>query len=160
MSKKFHIKPDGSPGVCHARISCPYGDLESEHYESLSEARRNFELKNLKFTFLKDEPFVDGANPKYHLTLRKNLNKIMKEGLIPQIGHNSQTLNEENPGIYLFSSLEYLNDANWLDEIFEDDDDIVVLEVSGVKDPEIDFYETVASGIIRPERIKITEIEI
>src|SRR5579875_3946556 len=47
---RYHINPaTGNPGICRARKSCPFGDLDTEHYSSKNEARRAYEKKmNLK----------------------------------------------------------------------------------------------------------------
>jgi hypothetical protein len=43
-SKKFHINPQtGEVGPCRATTNCPFGDLESEHYDSKEEARGAYE---------------------------------------------------------------------------------------------------------------------
>lgn len=38
MAKKYHVKKDGTPGVCHALFKCPLGD-ESQHFSTLEEAQ-------------------------------------------------------------------------------------------------------------------------
>lgn len=44
MAKRFHINPEtGDPGKCRAKHSCPFGDLEREHYGSADEARAAYE---------------------------------------------------------------------------------------------------------------------
>jgi hypothetical protein len=41
---RYHINPQtGNPGVCHAKKSCPFGDLQSDHYDSKEEARKGYE---------------------------------------------------------------------------------------------------------------------
>lgn len=41
---KFHINPKtGNPGICKAKVTCPYGDLEKDHFETKEEARVAFE---------------------------------------------------------------------------------------------------------------------
>lgn len=41
---RFHINPTtGDPGPCRARKSCPFGDMETEHYDSLEAAQAAFE---------------------------------------------------------------------------------------------------------------------
>lgn len=42
---KFHIDPSGNPGKCRARIRCPWGDLEADHYPSERTARKAYELE-------------------------------------------------------------------------------------------------------------------
>lgn len=41
---KFHINPtNGEPGRCSARVACPFGDLEGDHYSTAAEARAAYE---------------------------------------------------------------------------------------------------------------------
>lgn len=48
----FHINPStGDVGVCRAKKSCPFGDLESDHYSSRKEAVEAFELSQSTFSF-------------------------------------------------------------------------------------------------------------
>lgn len=43
---KFHINSEtGNPGVCTAKIQCPFGDLEADHYPSPDTAREAYEVK-------------------------------------------------------------------------------------------------------------------
>lgn len=43
MSKKFHINDDGKVGQCHAKLSCPFGDLEENHWDTAADARHAYE---------------------------------------------------------------------------------------------------------------------
>ena len=41
---RYHINPTtGNPGPCRAMVSCPFGDMESEHFDSAAQARRAYE---------------------------------------------------------------------------------------------------------------------
>lgn len=41
---RYHISSrTGNPGLCRAEFQCPFGDIESEHYNSKEEAREAFE---------------------------------------------------------------------------------------------------------------------
>lgn len=43
---RVHINPEtGEPGICKATISCPFGDLETDHYPSKEEARAAYSEK-------------------------------------------------------------------------------------------------------------------
>jgi len=47
---KYHINPTtGEPGQCKARKSCPFGDLENDHYTSAEAAREAFEALQESF---------------------------------------------------------------------------------------------------------------
>lgn len=46
----YHINPQtGEPGPCRARKSCPFGDLEADHYGSAEEARAAYEAGEVTF---------------------------------------------------------------------------------------------------------------
>ena len=40
---RFHLTPEGEPGICKARTKCPYGDMDKDHYGSKEEARQAYE---------------------------------------------------------------------------------------------------------------------
>jgi hypothetical protein len=43
---RYHINPKtGNPGICRATKVCPFGDLQSDHYSSTSEARDAYETQ-------------------------------------------------------------------------------------------------------------------
>ena len=54
----------------------------------------------------------------YHVTLKSNLKSILEKGLYPQIGTLSELCNETEERIYLFPSIEDMENAlgNWLGE--------------------------------------------
>lgn len=94
----------------------------------------------------------------YHVTLSANVPGIMQKGLIPSIGALSEQYGESSPAIYLFSDESALQDANWLADEFNDDDDITVLAIHHHV-PCRDFYETVITEPISPSDIEVTDIE-
>ena len=62
----YHIDPKGNPGVCHAKISCPYGDLVDEHYETREDALEAYEQQMAFENFLRiDRDNVYGKFKKY-----------------------------------------------------------------------------------------------
>lgn len=43
---KYHINPfSGEPNVCSAKIKCPFGDLESDHFATQAAARAAYEMR-------------------------------------------------------------------------------------------------------------------
>lgn len=41
---RYHVNPEtGEPGPCRAQKSCPFGDMESDHYDSKESARKAYE---------------------------------------------------------------------------------------------------------------------
>ena len=67
----------------------------------------------------------------YHVTTKTNMQKIKKQGLVPKIGPRSQLAGEVFPYVYLFDNYETMEDAvmNWLGDLFEDDEVLVLCEV-------------------------------
>lgn len=47
---KYHIKKDGAPGVCNAKINCPLGGPD-EHFNSIQEAQEFADKKNSEAMF-------------------------------------------------------------------------------------------------------------
>lgn len=47
---KYHLNKKGEPGVCQAMVACPFGDLDSDHFPSVEEARAAYEAKQASFT--------------------------------------------------------------------------------------------------------------
>ena len=91
----------------------------------------------------------------YHVTTLASLPAILQEGIEPSIGPRSARINEITPAIYLFPTVDHVADAlgNWLGDEFEDEDELVVLEVEG------DVPETPGSfEVVRYERIDPAEI--
>ncbi len=78
--------------------------------------------------------FDDLENKKdryFHVTPRKNLSAIQKEGLLAQIGDRSQEAKEEAEAVFLFPSKEDMDNAllNWLGEAFEEEDELIILQI-------------------------------
>ena len=109
-------------------------------------------------------PYIDESAEQdimYHVTPTKNLRSIMKNGLRPQIGDRSVKLHGEENGIFLFPTLDDVEDAvsNWLGDEFDEDEDLTLLaiDVSGL--PLVDSnagYEKIAKTAISPDRISVS----
>ena len=91
-------------------------------------------------------------NRYFHVTLKQNMGSILANGLIAQIGERSKEIGESQEAIYLFPNREEMETAlaNWLGECFEDDDDLVILQIDLPEDFPVyreidsngdDFYE-------------------
>lgn len=69
----------------------------------------------------------------WHITPEENVNSILENGLIPQIGARSRNADEPVPAIYLFGSKEEAEDAamNWLGDEFEEteEENLALLQV-------------------------------
>lgn len=48
---RYHVNSKGEAGVCRAKKTCPFGDLESDHYSSPEEARQAYEQEMAQATF-------------------------------------------------------------------------------------------------------------
>jgi hypothetical protein len=70
----------------------------------------------------------------YHLTTKNNLDSILKNGLIPQIGKNSSFVGEEDPYIYLSN----LDDIHIWSIIFKDYDICITVDVD---EQEVEEYK-------------------
>lgn len=104
------------------------------------------------------EPFVEGSPVRYHVTLASNLDSIMRDVLVPSIGDRSSALGESGPAVFLFPSREYLEDATWLADEFDEEDELVVLEVDGVEGSD-EFFELPVRGFLSPDRLRVSEVE-
>lgn len=64
----------------------------------------------------------------FHVTPSENLAGILEHGLVPDIGSRSKELGELTPMVYLFTDMDSLENACWLEDYFYDDE-LVVVEV-------------------------------
>lgn len=96
----------------------------------------------------------------YHVTLLSNLESILKDGLLPKVGERSMQARESKPAVYLFPSIEDMEDAlmNWLGDLFIDfygeNTPLAVLEVNlplgfPIKKGEVE-YESISEVTIPP----------
>jgi len=69
----------------------------------------------------------------FHVTPATNLNSILEDGLRPRIGARSAELGETTEAVYLFKSLDDVEDAltNWLGDCFDEDEVLALLSVQG-----------------------------
>lgn len=101
----------------------------------------------------------------YHITPTENLTKIKSEGLVPKIGQASLELGETTERIYLFPTMDYVEDAltNWLGEFYEDHQ-LALLKVDLSDIPHsIDNkleYEFYVDNPIPPNNIKVLTEDI
>lgn len=166
---RYHVNPEtGKTGICKAVNQCRFNLSENEHYETESDARKAYE-ESASQSFGTFETLKKNKLPKpekfYHVTTQSNLDSIMSNGLIPSIGERSSRLGEENSSIYLFDSKQSVEDAlgNWLGEEFDEDEQLVLLEVSS-KDidtvPSFEgddsSFEWTTKNAITPSNIKVS----
>lgn len=105
----------------------------------------------------------------YHVTRQANFEAITKEGLKPTIGPLSQMIDEERTCIYLFDSMDSVNDAlsGWfgetIEELYGDDEPLCLLAIPSryVIEPKPTFdsdsqsFEWYTEHIIQPSNIAI-----
>lgn len=65
----------------------------------------------------------------WHLTPVDNLPAILRDGLLPAIGPRSAALGEMRASVHLFSDFASLDDADWLESAFDDDQQLCLLHV-------------------------------
>lgn len=105
----------------------------------------------------------------YHVTLMENLDCIMKEGLVPTIGERSIDCGESEELVYMFPSLEDMENAlyNWLGEWYNDnygeDIKLAALEINlpdsfPIYDGEVE-YEVISREVIPSKFIKFLREE-
>lgn len=98
----------------------------------------------------------------YHVTAECNLESILTNGLIPQVGYRSKQLGEP-PCIFFFEKMEAVEDAvlNWLGDELENEHgenlELVCLEILIESDKKSDIdcakYETLTYSAVSPECI-------
>lgn len=73
----------------------------------------------------------DEKNRYFHITNKKNLDSILDNGLIAQIGERSAKENEEVSRVYLFPKSAEMDIAlaNWFGKNFKSKEDIIILQL-------------------------------
>lgn len=97
-------------------------------------------------------------NIKYHVTPKKNVQKILRQWLVPKVGDRSKELWEPTPRIYLFNTQDEAWDglANWLWDCFDDDVVFALLEVDiSWFECTHEAFETQICVPIPPDKIKV-----
>jgi hypothetical protein len=76
----------------------------------------------------------------YHVTLKKNLKSILENGLKPSKIKRGKGFEQIEPCVYLFKTIEEADDGvcNWLGDCFDENDELVLLEISELTDYEDD----------------------
>lgn len=100
----------------------------------------------------------------YHVTLAKNLDSILTNGLIPRIGERSLEIGEKEASVYIFPSeadmecavMQWLGD--WYEDEYGEDVELVCLEINvpynfPIENGEVE-YEYVSKDIIPNKYIK------
>jgi hypothetical protein len=95
-------------------------------------------------------------NKIYHVTQKKNLEKILEQGLLPKKGSRSKEFGEIEKAIFFFPTREDCQNAlgSWLGNYFHSD--IVILEVLLPEDTHVKSdvsYEVACLDVIAPSNI-------
>lgn len=90
----------------------------------------------------------------YHVTAKRNLKKILKDGLVPKVGARSKKL-RETPGVYFFTDLVEARDgvSNWLGDEFSDRTTLVCLKITPPKHIEFTLDPEICGHAISSERV-------
>lgn len=104
-------------------------------------------------------------NGHFHVTPTKNVDSILKHGLVPSVGDRSKQLGE-HPSVFLFKDKNSAHDAvsNWLGDQFEEDEPLSLLKVKLPK--HLNSKETSAGyekqvfDIIHPKHISLEPDEL
>lgn len=100
----------------------------------------------------------------YHVTPSSNVESILKNGLVPSTGSNSQTYGEEQDSVYLFPTADDAADAlsNWLGDQYEDEDisfSLLQVDVTGLALKSETEWEYYTESVISPDRIKVAKTD-
>ena len=105
----------------------------------------------------------------YHVTRESDLPSIMRDGLVPNIGPRSAEIGERRQAVFLFRSLEDMDNAlyNWLGERFEGEErnegqpvKHVALEVEIEDSCDTGFYEIEYPDTIPPANIWVLDYQV
>ena len=103
----------------------------------------------------------------YHVTPSRNLQSIINQGLIPQIGARSQQIEGEICGIFCFKSLDDLDAAmsSWLGDLFDEDEQLSLIEVDPTdaimaNPDDCAEFEVVFTTPIGPNNLKVLSEDI
>lgn len=105
---------------------------------------------------------VDGSSDVkvYHVTPKRNIPKIMRDGLQPRRGARSRKAGETAPAIYVFPDWLSLEDGvtNWLGDEFDETAVLSVLELTvptAWLTQDAVRWEATISYAVPPERIRV-----
>lgn len=161
--EKWHLSPvTNEPEDCDAEEgNCPY---DGEHFDSFAKAyEANQEV--LGGTYGVQKTLTPVPQTLYHVTTKKSLDTVLSEGLKHFIGPRSERFGEEGAKVFLFGSLEALEDGlgNWLGEEFDDDEEVAVVAVK-VSDSKLfspsfegESWEWFSSSPISPSDLEVVE---
>jgi len=110
----------------------------------------------------------------YHVTRQANLQSIKVEGLTPRIGPLSTLIDEQYKRIYLFDSMESVENAllNWfgeaVEEVFGEDEPFALLAIPAryVVEPQPTFeedetsFEWYTEHRVKPSHIALLSLDI
>lgn len=97
----------------------------------------------------------------YHITKRKNIPSIRQQGLRPRLGQRAKARHETAPGIFLFPSIQDLEDnMAEMTAMFRPDDELVILEIQ-IDQTLMGYmrqfvsHEIICQAVIPPDRISV-----
>jgi hypothetical protein len=108
---------------------------------------------------------MESSSTAYHVTLTRNVARIMREGLHPRRGPRSRRLGESHRAVYLFKGREDAADGlvNWLGDELPEDEPVALIMVSLPTGACIlattADYELVVADHIPPENLTVIELD-
>lgn len=101
----------------------------------------------------------------YHVTPPANIDSILRDGLIPQLGPRSAIVNETTPAVFCFADMEKVETAlmNWLGDYFDEDEPLALLRVTLDSDALVGAgaaYEVVVLNPIPPEAVSVMLLDV
>lgn len=90
--------------------------------------------------------------------LGSKLSEVLRFGSVAAEDGAVVRRTSKQDNVYLFVDKESVQDATWLAEEFDEDEEMVVLEVKGVRRRYENHYEIKARNI-NPQRLKVTDIQ-
>lgn len=77
---KYHINEKGDPGICKAKIACRFGDSQSTHFNTPTEARDAYEHQMESYIDFKESPIgkLDNIANKIVMKISKSYDKTVE----------------------------------------------------------------------------------
>lgn len=95
----------------------------------------------------------------WHFTKVENVESILRDGLIPQIGELSQRINEPLPLVYLFSTIDdYEDGAYWMEGELDEEAQYALFHVD--VSANLDSAWTEVDTVITPDKITLITMDI
>lgn len=107
---KYHIKKDGTPGICKAKQNCPLGDT-NHHYDSLEEAQTQADKQN-KQRFSQEQGHRRNKK-RYTMNIKESLDSLQlnKKNELRQTESGDIIVNQFNGSHNIIARYEQVGDG-------------------------------------------------